>query len=613
MRRLLLPLLLASTVANARVTRVEITERTDIARGAYERLIGKVYFALDPANPHNRVVVDLDRAPRNAKGEVEFSADLFMLRPKTRSEAMFVEISNRGGRSAVLNPERDDFLLRHGFTVASVGWQFDARPDAGAIKLYAPVARGVTGKVRADFVVPEKKFDHPLGHVISGQVGGTGYAVADADDPTAVLTERDSQMASRRVIPHKQWRFIDRNTVHLDSGFVPGRIYEVIYTAKDPAVAGTGLAAVRDFVAYSKHDSTAVAPVQRVYGFGISQSGRFLRHMLYQGFNADEEGRQAFDGMIVTVAGASRGSFNHRFAQPSRDAQAVSPLFYPTDLFPFTDLPTTDRGRTEGLLDRAIAGHVAPKIFYVNTSYEFWSRGESLTFTTPDASREVALPENVRLYTIAGMSHIAGPFPPARAENIDLLGTNLRNPSNYWPVLHAMFMAIEQWSHDNVEPPPSRYPHIADGTLVRATNFPVRAYEPYRVDIGRDWQRGIVDEPPRVSGTYPTLVPQVDRDGNEIGGIRLPNVAVPLATWTGWNPRDPKAGFPNERASFIGSYLPFTKSRIAELYRDKYDYLGRYTSAAMQLLQDRFIVADDLPSILSRAEQEWEYAAKSAP
>jgi hypothetical protein len=188
-----------------------------------------VFFAVDPANPHNKAIVDLDRAPRNAAGEVEFSADVEILRPKSGGEAMFLEIANRGGRS-IMNPEREDFLLRHGFTIASVGWRFDVRNDPKLIRLYAPVAARISGKVRADFVVPEKTLDHPLGHVITGQIGGTGYPVADVNEKAAVLTERESQTATRRTIPRKQWRFTNANTIHLDSGFTPGHIYEVIYT-----------------------------------------------------------------------------------------------------------------------------------------------------------------------------------------------------------------------------------------------------------------------------------------------------------------------------------------------------------------------------------------------
>jgi len=454
--------------------------------------------------------------------------------------------------------------------------------------------------VRADFVVAAKRFDHPLGHVIVGSMGGTGYPVSDTSDPTAVLTERESQLAPRRTIPRAQWRFSDANTIHLDSGFVPGRIYEIIYTAKDPAVVGTGLAAVRDFVSYLKHDPDTVAPAQRVYGFGISQTGRFLRHFVYQGFNADEEGRQVFDGTIPVVAGAGRGSFNHRFAQPSRDAQPLSPLFYPTDIPPFTD---------NDILASAVAEHVLPKIMYVNTSYEFWSRGESLTYTTPDATREVDLPPNVRLYTIAGMSHIGGPFPPAKSDVLDILGQNPENPSNYWPVLHAVFLNMDSWVRDNVEPPASRYPHIADGTLVPASQLtvkpPVQPYEPYKTELGPDWQRGITSEPPRVSGTYPVLVPQVDKDGNELGGIRLPWIAVPVARWTGWNPRDPQIGFPNDRVSFAGSYFPFTKARVAELYRDFDDYFGRYSAATLTLATEKYIVPDDMPQLMTRGRDLW--------
>ncbi len=604
MRRLLLILAFVSFPLSARVVRVDIAQRTDLANGRYERLTGKVYYALDPSNPHNRAIVDLDRAPRNAAGEVEFSADVAIIRPKHGSDATFIDIVNRGGGS-ILNPEgQGDFLLRHGFSVAAVGWQFDVRPDPKLLHLYAPVTSGISGKARSDFIVTEKTLDHPLGHVIGGQIGGTGYPVSDPKD--AVLTERDSQLAERRTIPRKRWRFTDPNTVHLDTGFVPGRIYEVIYTAKDPAVVGTGFAAVRDFVSYLKHDPNAAAAAQRVYGFGISQSGRFLRHFVYQGFNADEQGRQVFDGTIPVVAGAGRGNFNHRLAQPSRDAEPLSPLFYPVDIPPFAD---------NEILADAVAEKVVPKIMYVNTSYEFWSRGESLTYTTQDASREVELPPNVRLYTIAGMSHIGGPFPPVKFTSVpEFLGANLANPSNYWPVLHGAFLNLDAWVRDNVEPPPSRYPHIADGTLVPASQLavkaPVQPYEPYRVDLGLQWLTGITSEPPRVSGTYPVLVPQVDKDGNELGGIRLPWIAVPVARWTGWNPRDPSIGFPNDRIAFVGSWFPFTKARIAELYPTFDAYFGRYGAAALALANEKYIVADDMPFLLTRGRDLWDVTTK---
>jgi hypothetical protein len=614
MRRTLALVLIAFPLF-ARVDRVEITKRADLGPH-YEKIAGTIHFSLDPQNPHNAVIVDLDKAPRNAAGEVEFSADLYVIRPKTVANGtLFVEISNRGGKSFLANLDpateaeiRDPFLLERGYTLAWIGWQFDVRPDPNRVRLYAPVAAGISGRVRSDFVVAGRVEEHTVGHVIGGVIGGTGYPAADPNDRSSVLTEREGPMAQRRTIPRRQWRFTNSTTVRLDGGFVPGKIYEVIYTAKDPAVVGTGLAAVRDFVAYSKHDPHAIIAAKRAYGFGISQSGRFLRHFLYQGFNADEEGRQVFDALDIHVAGAGRGSFNHRFAQPSRDAQPLSPLFYPTDLFPFTDLPTTDplTGASAGLLDRAVADHVVPKIFYTNTSYEYWSRGESLCHTTPDGARDVAIPETSRIYFLAGIAHVAGPFPPQKRES-----QQLDNPSSYWPPLRALLDDLDAWTRKGTEPPPSRYPRISDGTLVPKTAAPATAYEPYKIDFGHDWSRGIVSEPPKVAGAYPALVPQVGPDGNETSGIRLPRITVPMATYTGWNLRDPKVGFPDARQSFVGSYIPFSKSRILELYPDRFVYLGRYAAAAMTLIDDRFLMPEELNAILKRGAQEWDAATAS--
>ncbi|MDQ6800637.1 MAG: alpha/beta hydrolase domain-containing protein [Acidobacteriota bacterium] len=606
MRRALFLFLIATPLL-ARVQRVDVT-RSDLGPH-FEKLVGKVYFAVDPKNPHNAIIADLDKAPRNAAGEVEFSADLYVIRPKTnRNDTLFVEISNRGGKAFLANLDpaseadiRDRFLFDRGYTVAWIGWQFDVRPEPNRVRLYAPIAPGITGEARSDFVVAKKVDEHPVGHMIQGTIGGTGYPAADINERAATLTEREAPTARRRTIPRKQWRFKDATTIMLDGGFVPGKIYEVIYTAKDPAIVGCGLAAVRDFVAYSKYDPKAETASQRAYGFGISQSGRFLRHFVYEGFNADEQGRQVFDAIDAHVAGAGRGNFNHRFAQPSRDAQPLSPLFYRVDLFPFADLPTTDplSGKSEGLLDRATAEKVVPKIFYTNTSYEYWSRGESLCHTTPDGTRDVPLPDTSRIYFIAGTAHVPGPFPPQKRE-----GQNLDNPSNYWAPLHALFEALDAWVRNGIEPPPSRYPHISDGTLVPAAQlavkFPVMPYQPYKLDLG--------GEPPRVLGNYPALVPQVGADGNETSGIRSPRVTVPLATYTGWNLRDASVGFPEARQSFTGSFIPFTPARILEIYHDAYDYLGRCAVAAMRLIDERFLVPEELNPTLKAAERDWLYA-----
>jgi len=605
MRRALLLFFLATPLL-ARVDRVDIATRSDLGPH-FEKIAGTIHFAVDPKNPHNAEIVDLDKAPRNAAGQVEFSADFYVIRPKANGNGtLFVEISNRGGKAFLAKADpateadiRDRFLFDRGYTVAWIGWQFDVRPEPGRVRLNAPVAPGITGRVRSDFVVDKKMDEHTVSHVIQGAVGGTGYPAADVDDRANVLTERDAPTATRRVIPRGQWRFTDPMTVHLDEGFVPGKIYEVIYTAKDPAIVGCGLAAVRDFVSWSKYDPSAITSSKRAYGFGISQSGRFLRHFVYQGFNADEQGRQVFDAIDAHVGGAGRGGFNQRFAQPSRDSQPLSPLFYPNDLFPFADLPMKDplSGRTEGLLDRAVAEKVVPKIFYTNTSYEYWSRGESLCHTTPDGTADAQIPETSRIYYIAGVAHVPGPFPPKKRE-----GQNLDNPMTYWPPLHALFDALDAWVRNGTEPPPSNYPRIADGTLVRASalavKLPVTSYEPYKM---------ILDgEPPKVVGMYPALVPQVGADGNEISGIHQPRVAVPLATYTGWNLRDATVGFPEYRQSFTGSYIPLAKNP----YGDKDEYLGRYTAATLKLMDQRFLIPEDLLPTLRIGQQEWEQAVR---
>ena len=251
----------------------------------------------------------------------------------------------------------------------TLGWQWDA-PGQEALRLYAPLAKEggktITGLLHGDLMPSSAMQVIPLGHLITGQIGGTEYRVADPDDPRNTLTVRASRDAPRKVIPRSEWQFTDNRHLQLTGGFHPGKIYEYVYVVQDPVIAGLGFAAIRDYASYAKHSADTVTPAQRIYGEGISQNGRFLRDMLYEGFNADEEGRMALDGILAHVAGAGRGSFNYRFAQPSRDAQPTSSVDFPTDAFPFTDEPETDpmTGETGGLLDKAVAEKVVPKIFF---------------------------------------------------------------------------------------------------------------------------------------------------------------------------------------------------------------------------------------------------------
>src|SRR5581483_943106 len=410
--------------------------------------------------------------------------------------------------------------------------------------------------------------------------------------------------------------------------------YEYVYVVADPVVAGLGFAAVRDFASYAKHDQGALTPATRVYGEGISQNGRFLRDLLYQGFNADEEGRIALDGVLAHVAGAGRGSFNYRFAQPSRDAQPTSSVFFPTDIFPFTDRPEKDpiTGQTGGLLDRATVDGVVPKIFFSNTSYEYWGRSAALIHVNADGKRDVPVSDNVRIYHFTGLQHFSGPFPPEKGPG-DLLGQEPQSPLPVKYFWRAMIANMDKWVRSNTVPPPSSYPKIANGTLVPlkdyawppipGVNKPHEANEAYRLDFGPNWHQGVLSiEPPRVGASFPVLVPQVDSDGNEREGVRLPEISVPLATYSSWNLRDRSIGAPAQRISFECSYIALPKTRaereksgaprnsIAERYPDRDTYMTRYTSALDDLIKQHWILAEDRDAMIHRGQEEWTEATQ---
>jgi hypothetical protein len=398
---------------------------------------------------------------------------------------------------------------------------------------------------------------------------------------------------------------------------------------------GTGLAAVRDFLSYLKYDPQATAPVRRVYAVGISQSGRFLRHFLYQDFNADEQGRQVMDGVIAHVAGAGRGSFNHRFAQPSRDAQPLSSIFFPTDVFPYTDQPETDpeTGETAGLLDAVNKSHMAPKIFFTNTSYEYWGRAASLIHTSADGLKDAAPGENARIYFLAGLQHFSVPFPPQKAAaGSDLASQQKPNPNPVQWFWRALITDMDQWVKEGTPPPASTYPRIADSTLVPLSkwafpkipgvNTPHEMNLGYRLDFGTQWKAGIVSiEPPKVGKPFGALVPQTDSNGNDLGGVRLPELQVPLATYTGWNLRDASIGAPDLRLSFLGSFIPLARTAaereksgdprpsVAERYASREQYMGKFSEAALGLVHDRFLLREDLPALLERGELEWKELA----
>ena len=663
---LLLAVFLSVLPLYARVVRVEVASRTSVLdgkvfgdSGAYERITGRVYFSLPVANAHNLRIVDLGNAVNLKNGEVEFSADFVAVRPKDAHKgngSMLLEVPNRGnarilslvdgGDQDLAHDAGDAWLLRNGFTVVSLGWQWDAA-GANALRFFAPIAKDhgktITGLLRGDLMLSKAMTEIPLGHFTDGGIGGSEYPVAAPDDARNVLTVRSSRTAQRTIIPRADWQFAhtvegklvpsDRY-IHLNGGFQPGKIYEYVYVAANPVVAGGGFAAIRDFASYAKHDPDAITPVERVYGEGISQNGRFLRDFLYQGFNADEQGKIALDGVLAHVAGAGRGSFNYRFAQPSRDARPTSSIFFPTDIFPFTDEPETDpvTGITAGLLDQAVAGKVVPKIFFSNTSYEYWGRVASLIHMSADGERDVPISDQVRIYHFTGLQHYSVPFPPQKGTG-DELGQQPQSPLPIRYFWRSMIANMDAWVHSGTLPPASNYPKIADGNLVTlekyawpaipGVNRPHEASQAYRLDFGPNWQQGILSiQPPKVGPAFPVLVPQVNEDGNERDGVRLPEITVPLATYAGWNLRDPSIGAPDQRVSFEASYLPFPRTAaerkktgdprksIAERYASREDYLTQYKRAVDDLVQQRWILPEDRAVLLHRGEQEWSASTR---
>lgn len=652
---------LAPVMAGAQVARLRVERREAVlggrafgAAGPYEKLVGKVDFEFDPASPANDIVVDLKLAPRNSRGRVEASADFYMLKPvdpRKGNGRLFYEVGNRGGKSILTTFQKaapsadpataaeigDGALMIQGFTLVWMGWQWDVPQRPGVMRMEMPIAsdngKPITGLVRGNFILNERAPTAPV-----ADRNHLAYPPLDPESKDSVMTVRDEPIARGEAIPRSRWRFVDGSTVALEGGFEPGRIYDVVYRAKDPRVLGCGLAGTRDLISYLRYDTSAANPVpgiRHTIAWGVSQSGRFLRHFLYEGFNADERGRRVFDGVFDQVGGSGRGSFNHRFGQASRDALQYFNILFPVDLFPFTDGPSTDpeTGITDALLARADRAGVTPKVFHLLTNSEYFNRAGSLVHTDAAGTRDADLPANTRVYTIASAPHGPGPFPPASNVGGGMVGRAALNPLDDRPAVRALFRALDGWIADDVAPPPSAYPKLSDGTLTSADRagwpaipgfvFPQKPLRAFHLNFGADWNKGIVTiEPPEVGKAFAVSVPAVDADGNARAGIRLPEIAVPLATHAGWNYRDPSIGAPDRLAGEIGSYLPFAKTRadrerardprlsIEERYRNRDEYLGRFAAAALELVEQRYLLAEDVADLLKRASAHYDWATK---
>ncbi|HYB70108.1 MAG TPA: alpha/beta hydrolase domain-containing protein [Candidatus Bathyarchaeia archaeon] len=649
------------------VTRFEITLRRPLAgQPAYEALKGRLHFAVDPKNAANRRITDVELAPRSAQGLVQWDADVSILVPVDRAQCsgrILLDVVNRGNTVALPNFNRatrpafgpgsdpnppidvgDGFLMKRGFVLISCGWQGDLPRVPGLIGMRTPEARDAQGRRLRGRLYTQVQAPQPVADFLLSDRGHLPYEAADLEQKDALLTVRDVADGLATEIPRERWRFArregdrvvpDPGHIHLDGGFEKGRLYQISYTAEGAPVQGLGMAALREAVSWLKHGSAAEgnpAPgrLRWAYAYGRSQTGRLLRTLIYEDLNLDEQGREALDGVIANVAGGMRGEFNQRFGQNSKDRNNMMP-----HLFPFTDVPSVDpeTGTKDALHARLDARGSRLRVYYTNTAAEYYRGDASLIHTDPDGTRDVEHGPNTRVYHFAGTEHGLGIWPPTDTQTAPADPTgpversqNLRSVVDYAPLLRACLVSLDRWVVEGIEPPPSRHPRLDDGTAVPparlAANFariPNAHYPRHSVRPRRlDW----TVLPPTPGAPFGTLVSAVDADGNETGGIILPELAVPVAAHTGWNLRHPDIGGTDQLLMFAGSTLPFARTRaereatgdprpsIAERYPSRAEYLERVRRAAEALAREGYLLQEDVPLSVAAGARLWDHFAR---
>ena len=622
------------------------------ATGDYERIDGALGFAMDPGNPANSAIVDLEYAPVDGDGCVRFESDFTLVRPRDPSKGngrVIVEVVNRGRRRTIAFfnrgptppidsdaiPEGDGFLLRHGYSVLSIGWQWDVYRSNALLGLDAPGisidGQPVTGQACVEMRPNLKERTRLLANREHQP-----YPVADTNDPDAMLLVRDWEDGPDTVIPRSQWHFPDAEHVTLEPGFEPGRIYYVIYTAANPVVVGCGMLAIREAATWlraSSDGNTVHNGYERVYGHGVSQCGRLLRHMLYLGLNLDQKGQRVFDGLLPHVAGGRMGEFNHRFAQPSCQS---NPGF--GHQFPFADDTLADplTEQSDGLLRRLRELDAVPKIVYTDSAAEYWRGDAALTHIDSTGNQDLEPAPETRRYLFAGTQHLPGDPDLMVGQGPDgSTGMHPYNAVDYIPLLRAALFNLDRWVSDGIEPPPSLYPRLHDGTATTGADYlvnpvtvpgrtlpdPDRLWRIREIDVGPYTKRGIASYPVREGREYAHLVPAADADGNDAAGVRLPDLIVPVGTHTGWNLRHPDTGSPEQLISMQGSthWFPATESQrgadsdprpsLESRYASRDEYASRVRDAATNLADDRYLLAEDIDLVVNSCLQRYDCAA----
>jgi hypothetical protein len=618
----------AAKVVKFKIERVEspaFEGRTFGAVGTYDRIVAHATIAVSPDDPHNTIIVDLDRATRNAQGLVEAVADVEILRPTVvanGNRGLFYEVLNRGSKlgialfndnPAVINnlakaaDAGNGFLMNRGYTIVWSGWQGDIVPGGGRMTFSPPSVPGVTGLAREDFIFDHT--DNPASATLS-------YPAADLDPAHAKISVRQHETDPRATPADLEVKFEGptRISIKRPEGFDAGAIYELIYSAKEPKVMGLGFAATRDVVSFLRNESVDAAGnsnplagrIDRAIGFGLSQSGRYLQDYLYLGFNADEAGRTVFEGLMPHISGGKKTFTNYRFSQPGRSPYQHADMLYPGADFPFTYPVITDTltGKTDGFLARCLAAGNCPKIIKTDSELEFYQQRASLV-VTDTAGKALEMPDNIRLFLLSNLQH----FSMASAKSA-LVKTCAfpTNPLNAGPAVRALLVALDGWISNGTLPPASRYPSRSDGTLVPPTieevGFPRIPGFVYTGRLARPTLINSGTMPPVKGAAYPIFVPKTDTDGRDVAGLRLPTLEAPAATHTGWNIR--KTGFgEGELCDNNGAMIPFATMReerlqnndprlsMAERYPHEGDRTAAIAKAAQQLVHDRLLLEDD--------------------
>ena len=579
----------------------------------YEWVEATVDFAVDPELLANERIVDLDLAPRDGDGLVRFDADLKLLRPVDGGNGKLLFVVPNRGMPTYAPWLKGGFLLDRGYTIASCGWQWDTQRGPGILGMSAPHADVPPGFMRLEWRSDSASVDHPLSFTvpeIDALPAGaealftfTDYPTVDVDDPDAVLSVRTSPDTEPTIIARESWRFTDETHMTLDGGFKPFHWYELVYRTSRAPVVGAGMLAIRDIVSHLRSGASvagsAGAGIEHAFAYGVSQAGRLLRQFISDGLNVDETGMTVFDGVFSEFASAATGEFNHRYAQPS-----VAGVNGFGNMAPFSAAELLARQRELGGV---------PKTIFTNSGTEYWYSGGALLHVDPLTGADLPEDPDVRTYLLASTDH----FGCSKLKEA-LPTANPVHRLDVTPVNRALLVALEEWVCEGVEPPRSKVPRTSDGTAVARkevlsvfshTTTPDPSALPHTryIDLGPEADRGIGRWPVKLGEPYVDLVSAVDADGNEVAGVRLPAVAAPLAAYTGWNPRRHIEELPDVLYERVGSKLAFPPGRptVAERYPSVEDYVAAARAAADSLVAERFLLADEVDSIVHKAAADY--------